>query len=255
MQTIAIITGASSGLGWKFATQLDAGERVDAFWLIARRKERLEALAQTLTTPARIFAGDLTDSAFLETIRLALRTESVAIQTLVNSAGFGKIGSVEALGEEENAAMISLNVLALSRITSICLPYMQRGGSIFQLASVAAFLPQPEFAVYAATKAFVLRYSRALHRELQPQKITVTAVCPNPVETEFFVHAGSPGAVSAIKKIGVEQAQTVVKTAIRRAKRGKDISLSSSVAKSIHVLSKILPHGFVLWVEKHMGMY
>ena len=77
----------------------------------------------------------------------------------------------------------------------------------------------------------------------------------NPVETEFFVQAGSPGAVSAIKKIGVEQAQTVVKTAIRRAKRGKDISLSSRLAKSIHVLSKILPHGFVLWVEKHMGMY
>lgn len=255
MQTIAIITGASSGLGWEFATQLDATERVDAFWLIARRKERLEALAGTLTTPARVFAGDLTDPAFLETIRSTLQRESVQIATLVNSAGLGKIGKVEALGEEENAAMIELNVLTLSRMTSLCLPYMQRGGRIFQLASVAAFSPQPTFAVYAATKSFVLSYSRALHRELQPQHITVTAVCPNPVETEFFDHAGSVKAAAAIKKIGVEQAHTVVQTALRRAEKGKDISLSSGMAKCIHVVTKLLPHRFVLWVEKRMGMY
>ncbi|WP_083428257.1 SDR family NAD(P)-dependent oxidoreductase [Murdochiella vaginalis] len=255
MQTIAIITGASSGLGWEFATQLDATERVDAFWLIARRRERLEALADTLTTPARSFAGDLTDPAFLETIRSTLQRESVQIATLVNSAGLGKIGKVGALGEEENAAMIELNVLALSRMTSLCLPYMQRGGRIFQLASVAAFSPQPTFAVYAATKSFVLSYSRALHRELQPQHITVTAVCPNPVETEFFDHAGSVKAASAIKKIGVEQAHTVVQTALRRAEKGKDISLSSGMAKCIHVVTKLLPHRFVLWAEKCMGLY
>ena len=228
---------------------------MDAFWLIARRKERLEALAGTLTTPARVFAGDLTDPAFLETIRSTLQRESVQIATLVNSAGLGKIGKVEALGEEENVAMIELNVLALSRMTSLCLPYMQRGGRIFQLASVAAFSPQPTFAVYAATKSFVLSYSRALHRELQPQHITVTAVCPNPVETEFFDHAGSVKAASAIKKIGVEQAHTVVQTALRRAEKGKDISLSSGMAKCIHVVTKLLPHRFVLWAEKCMGLY
>lgn len=255
MKTIDIITGASSGIGREFAKELDPLYECDEIWLIARRRERLEALAGTLTTPARIFAGDLTDPAFLETIRSALKNESVQIATLVNSAGFGKIGSVEALGEEENAAMIELNVLALSRMTSLCLPYMQRGGRIFQLASVAAFLPQPTFTVYAATKSFVLSYSRALHRELKPQHITVTAVCPNPVETEFFDHVGSGKATAAIKKIGVEQAQTVVQTAIRRAEKGKDISLSSGMAKCIHVVSKLLPHRFVLWVEKRMGIY
>ncbi|WP_288554524.1 SDR family oxidoreductase [uncultured Levyella sp.] len=253
MKTIDIITGASSGIGREFAKELDPLHECDEIWLIARRRERLEALAKTLNTPCRLLDGDLTDPAFSETLKKALAEENVVIHTLVNAAGCGKIGTVEELGVATNQAMLALNVNALTAMTALCLPNMETGGRILQLASVAAFSPQPNFAVYAASKAYVLSFTRALHRELKSRHITVTAVCPNPVETEFFDHAGSPKACARIKNIGVETAEAVVKTALRRSAQGKDVSVSSPIAKAIHLATKLFPHSFVLWVEKQMG--
>lgn len=252
---IALITGASSGLGAELARRLAEKEEVEALWLTARRKERLEQLASELPKPCRVLAGDLSDPAFTAEIKKALDDEQPIIQYLVNSAGFGKLGSVEELGEEKNAAMVELNCTALTRLCSIALPHMQKGGKILNIASVAAFMPQPNFTVYAASKAYVLSYSRALHRELKPKGITVTAVCPNPMETEFFQVAGTKRQSSSIKKIGIEKVEDVARRAVRRADRGKDLSLYCFPAKLVRFIAKVLPHRFVLWVEKKIGMY
>lgn len=252
---LAIVTGASSGLGQELARLLAAEKKADEIWLIARREDRLQALAAELPVPCRVLAGDLCEPAFQDRLRLALAERGALVQTLVNSAGFGKMGSAESIGEAASAGMVELNCTALTRLCSMCLPHMKEGGRIINIASVAAFLPQPNFAVYAATKAYVLSYSRALARELKKRGITVTAVCPNPMETEFFDRAGGKKQVSAIKKIGVEPVEKVAELALRRASRGKDLSLYCFPAKLIHVVSRILPHRFILWAEHFMGFY
>lgn len=252
---IALITGASSGLGACLARLIAAENRAEEIWLTARRRERLEALAAELPVPCRVLPGDLSDEKFTAELRDLLSEEKPRLDTLVNSAGFGKIGAVEDLDEELQAAMVDLNCTALTRLCSICLPYMEKGGRILNIASVASFMPQPNFAVYAASKAYVLSFSRALHAELKPRGITVTAVCPNPMETEFFARAGMPAEVSGIKKIGVEPVEKVAAKALRRADKGKDISLYCLPAKLIRLVSRIFPHPFVLWVEKKIGMY
>lgn len=251
---IALITGASSGIGLEFARQLDSDLRIDEIWLCARRENRLQNLAQGLNKSTKIIAGDVTDSLWQNRLHQELEQSNVQIYTLINSAGMGKKGTVEEIGRDNNAYMIDLNCRALTVVCSICIPYMSTGGRIINLASVAAFLPQPKFAVYAATKSYVLSYSRALHKELKSKQITVTAVCPNPMETEFFQHTGKPQEISSIKRIGLEQVEKVAAQALRRSERKKDISLLSISAKFVRIVSRILPHPFILWIEEKISL-
>ncbi|MDI9491179.1 MAG: SDR family NAD(P)-dependent oxidoreductase [Clostridiaceae bacterium] len=251
---IALITGASSGLGYEFAKQLDLESSIDEIWLVARREHRLEALAEELTHQARVLACDVTDPAWQKHLIKILSTENIQIDTLINSAGMGKKGSVEEIGLANNSYMVDLNCKALTEICSICIPYMAENSRILNVSSTASFLPQPRFAVYAATKAYILSYTRALDKELKPRKITVTAVCPNPMETEFFCHTGQPEEISALKKIGLEDVGKVARKALRRSKRKKDISLQSMTSHLIRLISRIFPHPFVLWIEKKIGL-
>ena len=199
---VIIITGASSGMGWEFARQLDQGLRtIEEFWLIARRGERLKELSEKLRHKTRIFAMDLTDSVQLDTFQRTLERECPVIRMLINSSGYGVMGNVADLETREQLGMIDLNCRALTHMTHICLPFMKRGSRIIQLASSAAFLPQPGFAVYAAGKSYVLSFSRALGEELREKGIFVTAVCPGPVRTEFFERAERKASTLAIKKI------------------------------------------------------
>ena len=249
---IAIITGASSGIGQEFARQLNETHAVEEFWLIARRKERMEDLAKTLDIPCRIFPMDLTDEKALMDFEEVLEEEKPTVKYLVNSSGYGKVGAFEDVSLEDNQGMIRLNCEALVTLTYLVLPYVFRGGAVVQIASVASFLPQPYFSIYAASKAFVLSFSRALNQELKEKGIQVLAVCPNPVETEFFIRAGSEIDANSIKSIGVETKEQVVSTALRRLEAGKDISISCFPAKGIRFLSRILPHPFILRMEKHV---
>ena len=141
---VIIITGASSGMGWEFARQLDQGLRtIEEFWLIARRGERLKELSEKLRHKTRIFAMDLTDSVQLDTFQRTLERECPVIRMLINSSGYGVMGNVADLETREQLGMIDLNCRALTHMTHICLPFMKRGSRIIQLASSAAFLPQP----------------------------------------------------------------------------------------------------------------
>ena len=164
---IAIVTGASSGMGREMAKQI--GDRFDGIreiWVIARRGERLRELESQIPVPLRILPLDLTEREDLERLEQELRREQPKVYILANVAGFGKIAPAEQVPLEDEAGMIDVNCRALCTVTHLVLPHMAEGGRILQFASAAAFLPQPGFAVYGATKSFVLGYSRALNGEL-----------------------------------------------------------------------------------------
>ena len=249
----AIITGASSGLGREMARQI--GDRfggIREVWLIARREERLQELAEEMPVPVRIFPLDLTETAALEVLERELRERKPEVMFLVNASGYGKIGPVERLSLEEETGMVALNCQALCAVTRLVLPYMARKGRIIQFASAAAFLPQPDFAVYAATKSFVLSYSRALNSELKPREICVTAVCPGPVKTEFFDIAETTGSIPLYKRLVMAKPEKVAALPLRDSMMGKTVSVYGPLMKAFWLISKILPHGLLLTVMEQL---
>lgn len=248
---ITIITGASSGLGMEFAMQLDNMLSLkDEIWLIARREERLEELAENLQHSTKIFPMDVTDSAALATLEKELAEKQPCIKMLINCAGYGILGDFANLSLEEQLGMIDVNITALTKITYMCIPYMKRGSRMIQLASSAAFLPQQGFAVYAATKSYVLSMSRALGAELKKRGIYVTSVCPGPVRTEFFDIAEKHCGKLSVKELTMVEAEDVVRDAIKASMLKKPVAVYSPLIKAFRVLSKLLPHSLMLAVMR-----
>lgn len=187
-----IVTGASSGLGKEFVKQIEhLYKELDEIWVIARRRERLEELKSCMFTNVRILEGNLCEQNIYQELKVLLKEKEPDIRMLVNAAGFGKIGEVKKLSAEDQLDMIELNCKALTHMTKICIPYMTRGSRIVNVASAAAFCPQPSFSVYAATKSYVLSFSRSLRTELCDEYIFVDrSLSRTRVETEFFEIAG-----------------------------------------------------------------
>lgn len=192
MKKVALITGASAGLGVEFARQLR--KRGHALVLVARRKDRLQALAGELGD-SRAVAIDLSKANAAARLMADLEANGETVDLLVNNAGFGLIGQFAALDARRQREMIDLNTGTLTELSRAVAPAMiERGhGGILNVASTAAFQPGPKMAVYFATKAFVLSFSEALHEELKPQGIKVTCLCPGPTRTEFGDVAGFGG--------------------------------------------------------------
>ena len=201
---IAVVTGASSGIGREFARQIPQLYRhLDELWVVARRTERLKELEKEAPLPVRIFDGDLRRDYIYERLQKELDRQNAEIRMLVNAAGYGKTGRFEEIPLADQLGMIDLNCRSLTKMTGICLPHLRKGSRIVNIASAAAFSPQPGFAVYAAGKSYVYRLSMALREELKGKGILVTAVCPGPVETAFFRTAGDP---AGIKRCGKRKA-------------------------------------------------
>lgn len=249
---IAIVTGASSGIGKEFARQIARlYNRLDEIWLVARRTERLEELQKELPVPSRIFDGDLTQDNIYERIGKCLESENADIRMLVNGAGFGKVGLLEDGNEEEQLGMVDLNCRALTRMCMLCLPYLSRGSRVVNVSSIAAFAPQPGFAVYAATKSYVHSFSYALAGELKGKQVSVTAVCPGPVDTEFFDRAGElPGNSRNFVR---SRACNVVRQALKDAVNKKKLSVYSVPMKAARVGAGLLPPGLVTAVMKKIN--
>lgn len=165
---------------------------------------------------------------------------------LVNCAGYGIMGDFSASNISEELGMIDVNCRALTQMTYLCIPYMKKNSRIIQLASSAAFLPQPNFAVYAATKSYAYSFSRALNQELRSKKIYVTAVCPGPVDTPFFDIAEKTGSTLAVKKLTLVRADQVVKKAIADSYHKREKSVYSAWIKSFDIAAKIIPHRAIL---------
>ena len=226
-------------MGRDFVKELQKEKNVDEIWMIARRKERLDAMAEKSNGRLRAFALDLTDMSSFQYFEDCLTKEKPQILYLINAAGAGRMGKVEDISYNDHAFVLDINVRALTCMSRICLPYMTKGSRIIQMCSGSAFLPQPEFASYAASKSYVLSFSRALGQELKKEGITVTAVCPGPVNTEFFEAAGSE--IAPAKKKFLAESKDVVKKAFKDAKKGKELSVYGMSMKLVHLAGKLLP--------------
>lgn len=237
-------------MGKDFVKELQKEKNIDEIWMIARRKERLKAMESKGNGKLRAFALDLTDMKSFHVLENALKEEKPQIQYLINAAGAGRMGKVEEIDYSDHAFVLDLNVKALTCMSRICLPYMENGSRIIQLCSGSAFMPQPEFASYAASKAYVLSFSRALRQEVKSKGITVTAVCPGPVNTEFFEAAGSE--IAPAKKRFLVESKDVVKKALKDAKAGKELSIFGMSMKLVRLAGKILPTRVVLSVMNEM---
>ena len=248
---IAVVTGASSGMGLEFAKAIDAEETLDEIWLIARRGDRLEALAKELRAPARILTLDLGRPESFEEYKKLLEAEKPLISTLCNAAGFGRFALFTETELDVNLAMIDLNDKALVAMTQLSLPWMKRGSRVINLDSLSAFQPVPYQCIYGSTKAFVLSFSRALNVELEPRGIRVMAVSPGWVKTEFFDHAVSDNGAVTYYDVLWEPAD-VAKRAMRDYKKGKDVSILVHRVRRQVLLVKLLPHRLVMkvWMKQ-----
>ncbi len=247
---IAIVTGASSGLGSEFVRQLEKERKLDEIWVIARRKERLKALQEQVQTRLRILPLDLTKPEAIGELEELLRRKKPRVHVLINAAGFGRIGSWREISREDCDGMIDLNCRAAVDITQAVLPFMRRGGRILQICSTAAFQPFPYLGIYAATKAFLYRYSRALRVELYGTGIHVTAVCPYWIkDTEFIAGATKSKNSSYIRSFPFASRQkNVVRRALLDAKLNLAVSTPGMVCSIHRLFAKIMPAGAMMGV-------
>ena len=250
---IAIVTGASSGMGREFVLQLKNYVQVDEIWAIARRQDALESLGAETEVPVRPVCLDLCREDSFEALSKLLEEEKPNIRLLVNAAGFGKFGAYHKVSLTDESRMIDLNCKALVLATRLCLPYMQRGSHILQLDSLSAFQPVPYITTYGATKAFVLSYSRAMNRELKKDGIRMMAMNPGWVKTEFFDHAfqTNTGEVQYFDRL--YEAKDVVATGLKDLYRSKkDYSVHGLPVQTQVRLVKLVPHSIVMniWLSQ-----
>ncbi len=239
---IAIISGASSGIGYCLAKNLDKLS-FDELWLISSSESKLTKVSKELTTKSRIFALDLSKKDSFNIISDSLIKENPNVKYLICSAGVGYNGNFEEISRDQIGKMIDINVRALTELTTIVLPYVNNGGKIIQIASSAGFMPQPSFAVYAATKSYVISFSRALRHELKKQKISVTAVCPGPVDTPFF--SGLENVKEYKKKYAISP-EIVAKKTLKAAKKRKELCVPTFSMKMVHLASKVVPTSIIM---------
>lgn len=252
MKKIAIVTGASSGLGREFARAIMKEEQIDELWVIARRMNRLQELKEELGSKVRPFAMDLIKKESYDEIKQILKEENPQIRVLVNASGFGKYGTYQDLTDREIDDMLDLNCKGMIHMTYACLPYMKRGDRVITMGSSSAFQPLPEFIMYSSSKVLVLHFCRALNVELKSRGIPVTCVCPGYVRTEFFQVAQdtkNPTTCTNFKPL--YEPEDVVKKALADSRRGKDMSVLGFHVQWLRFLSKLLPHSIVMrsWLK------
>lgn len=237
---IAIITGASSGMGKEFVKQLDKLTEINEIWIIARRGQLLKQTAKSCKKKVMIIEADLSKEEGIDKIKKALSEYRPDIKYLVNSAGYGIRKNFDEGTYNEMTGMIDTNCKALTAVTYICLPYMKKDSYIIQMASSAGFLAQAGFNVYSATKAYVISFSKALKKELRKKGINVTAVCPGPVATDFFKISDEGGKIPAYKRFFMAQPANVVKKALKDAKKKKALSIYGFSIKMLKLITRFM---------------
>jgi short-subunit dehydrogenase len=242
LKKVALVTGASAGLGVEFARQLSS--RGYSLVLAARRKERLEELARELGD-ARAVAIDLSKKDAAAKLMADVADFGETVDLLINNAGFGLIGRFAELDPKRERQMIDLNVATLTDLCRAAAPAMieRRSGGIINVASTAAFQPGPNMAVYFATKAFVLSLSEALHEELRPHGVKVTCLCPGPTRTEFGEVAGF-GGNGLFDKVAMN-AREVVTAGLDGVAKNKAVVVPGVVNKAGALSGRFVPRSVV----------
>jgi len=246
----ALITGASAGLGAEFARQL--APVASRLILVGRRADRLTALAaelQASRSDLRIdtIAADLSQSSERERLAAVIIREEIPLNLLVNNAGLGDLGTFDDADWSRLAPVLDVNIVALTHLTHLLLPMLrsQSPSGILNVSSVAGFYPLPEMAVYAATKAYVTSFSEALRMELAPAGISVTALCPGPVPTEFFEVATRNGETIRAMDRSHPALATSPEQVVREALQGLEKDKPGVIPNSLLALlvrgSRLLP--------------
>lgn len=241
---IAIVTGASSGLGKEFVRRIGLSEQLDEIWVVARRDEALRQLSFLTETPVTAFPLDLTKPEERMKLKEALQEKNPEVCWLISCAGIGKMGSYQQVREEDCREIIRLNCEASVEVTQMALPYMHAGANILETCSSSAFQPLPGLNVYAASKAFLLHYSRALRWELFSREINVTALCPYWMMDTEFIEKAKSGDPEAIRHFPLAMTKgAVAKKALQDTRRGAAVSTPGLVSPLQRISAKLLPAG------------
>jgi len=245
---IAVITGASSGLGREYAREVyKTRADLDEIWIVARRADRLQELQDELGSSVIPVAFDITDPQSIEDYISLLKEKNATVKLLINNAGFGKLGNFDELPLQENTAMVRLNCEALTAMTAATLPFMDSGSEIINSCSIASFAPNTRMAVYSSTKAYVMSLSRALRLELKKRKINVLAVCPGPMSTEFLAIANiEKGESFTFDTLPRVNPSTMAVKSLKASRKGRAVYTNQVFYKFYRLLAKILPHSIVM---------
>lgn len=239
----AIITGASAGLGQEIVRQLgDMFPEIECYWLIARRADRLESLAISLPGKTTVCLPlDLCDPMSFVRLQEKLTAEQPEVCLLVNNAGCGYLGRIGEVDTASQTRMVDLNLRALTAVTNIVVPHMPRGGRILNVSSIASFCPNPRMTVYSASKAYVSAYTVGAAEELRARGITVTAVCPGPMATDFLEVGNIAGNSKMFERLPYCDQVRVAAGALRAAREGRTIYTPRLFYKFYRLLAKVTP--------------
>ena len=241
---IAIITGATGDIGEEFVKKLIS--ETDAVWAVGRNPDKLEELRQRYGEKIIPVKADLSDRDGILGLCDRISSERPSVKYLVNNAGVAKMKPVSEFSMEEISDMLDINDKAATLLCRACLPYMEKGSYILNVASASAFQPNPYIALYSASKAYLLSFTRSLN--VENKEITCTAVCPGWVDTQMLPKQ-KQGKV--IKYPGMTPASKVVESALKDCKKGRDVSVCTFYFRYMRFLSKVTPHRIAMkmWVR------
>lgn len=244
---IGVITGASSGLGAQYLNALiETYPKLDEIWLIARRKDRLEKLAEEhKEIKIRPIALDLSkDESYYELENLLIN-ENPVIEVLINNAGYEKTGILKTMDKNYVLSMINLNVKGFTMINRVCLPFMKKGSIGIMTCSISSFVPVPKQAVYSASKIYVKYLSEALHAETKKDGINILAMCPGNMDTEMNPKGGTSQS-DKVDKLPFLDMKKITRKSIKLAKKGKAIYTPNGLYKLYGFASKVLPTSLMI---------
>lgn len=252
MKKIAIITGASTGLGREFVRIIKEKKEIDEIWAIARHRDKLDKLRRQMGPKVIPISLDLSRSSQIEELGHRLAQSGVEVRYLVNNAGYAKFCSYDDLGVSDSLNMIDLNIGGVVAMGLVCIPYMPAGSHIINIASQAAFQPLPYQNLYSSTKAFVRNYTRALHVELKDRGVSATAVCPGWLKTDLYDRANIGAAKATSNFFGMTAPDRIARKAVVDADKGKDLSIYGLYVNFCHVGAKLLPQRAVMkiWLRQ-----
>ena len=242
MSSIAIITGATGGLGQEFVSEL-LKENIHEIWAVARNEKRLSELKAKFGEKVRMIRCDLSNADDLSELFSIIETEKPDIRLLINNAGIGKMGASTEFSDDDIVNEIDINCKSICLLCNHSIPFMSVGSRILNISSASSFQPVPYINLYAASKAFVRSYTRALNVELKSKGIICTAVCPGWIDTEMLQkeYNGKP-----VKFPGLVSPNRVAVQALRDSAKGRDMSVCTFFVKYEHFLSKILPSKWIM---------
>lgn len=254
-KNIAIVTGASGGLGREFVRLLSSENEIVEIWAVARDISKLEQLKRQCPQKIQIFSYDLSSSADVNCFLDKIKRGGVNIKYLINNAGYAKFGAYDDISAEESLNMLDLDIKACVAVGLGCIDCMRGGAHIINIASQASFQPLPYLNLYSASKAFLRNYTRALNVELKEKHITATAVCPSWMDTGLLTR-GRIGARKSVNNFkGMLLPSKVAQKALKDAERGKDISICGTYTKFCHFAAKLLPQRIMMKLWTHQQKF